>query len=344
MNRNIFIFFPVCIAIICWFISPIQIVFADNGPHGNYTPTTDACAACHRTHTASAPQLLLDASPNLCFSCHGSSATGATTNVVDGLDDANRSLRGGGFDWVTMDADLTGAQTLSVTSKHTIDNSLNTVWGYGDISATPNPGVANVSLTCTNCHNPHGNAGANGTATYRILKGNASGNTLLFRNDTGTTLQTSAIDLPDEVEKRYYVDNAAYFGDHGSNVDGTYINAALTSWCAQCHTRHKAENTSSNPSQSGHTNSGDAIFAFRHPTNIEDNLGCGSCHSMIHGNFMPPYPACVTCHVAHGTGVRMSMYSDEVPLPDGSTTPNGDARSALLRLDNRGVCQSCHNK
>lgn len=348
MKKAIILFFSVFIMVIGYLNanSPL-LTLADNGPHGNYTPTTDACAGCHRTHTAAAPQLLLNAAPNLCFSCHGSSAAGATTNVTDGLDDANRSLRGGGFEWTTMDADLTGPQTLPVTSRHTPNGGLNTVWGYGVISAAANPGVGSVALTCTNCHNPHGGAGAGGAATFRILKGNDVGNTSLFSNSAGTVTQVANVDIPDEITKTYYINNGDYFGNHGSSLGGgAYINsnAALTAWCAQCHTRHKAENTEAVPSESGHTNSGDAIFTFRHATNIEDNLGCGSCHSGAHGNFMPPYPACVTCHVAHGTSVRMEMYSDDTPWPDGTTTPGGDARSALLRLDNRGVCQDCHNK
>ncbi len=321
------------------------LAWADNGPHGNYTATTDACAGCHRAHTAAAAQLLLSNVPALCYTCHGSGATGADTNVTDGLyTPTNWSLRGGGFTNIYMDADLTGPQTLPVTSKHEDNGGSNTVWGYGAVSATADPGVTGVSLTCTNCHNPHGGAGAGGTATYRILKGNNVGNTVLF-DDGGGTTQSAWVDVPDEASKVYYTTvNGTYAHDHGSQVGSVYINAVLTLWCAQCHTRHKPLNLEAAPSESGHTDSGDAIFAFRHATNIEDDLGCASCHSSSHGNFMPPYPACVTCHLPHGTGARMGDMSDNVPWPDGTTTPTGDARSSLLRLDNRGVCQDCHNK
>ncbi|MBU0491240.1 MAG: cytochrome c3 family protein [Chloroflexi bacterium] len=335
--------------LLLFLLLPAGLALADNGPHGGYTATTDACAGCHRAHTAPAARLLLDTVPDLCQSCHGSAGSGADTNVEDGLDTSvNRSLRGGGFVNVTMDADLTGLQVLPVTSNHEINGGSNTVWGYGSINATPDPGTANVALTCTNCHNPHGRAGAGGTATYRILKGSNAGNTPLFSNSSGTVTKSASVDIPDDPTKTYYTGaNGDYFGDHGSNIGGVWINAALTAWCAQCHSRHKAENTEASPSNSGSTDSGDAVFSFRHATNIEDDLGCGmngSCHNSSHGNFMPPYPACITCHIAHGTGVRMGAYSDNVPWPDGTTTPGADARSALLRLDNRGVCQDCHNK
>ncbi|HFD38253.1 MAG TPA: hypothetical protein ENJ31_00160 [Anaerolineae bacterium] len=341
MNARLFLIAGL-LALLCL---PTGLALADNGPHGGYTATTDACAACHRAHTAPAAQLLLANTPDLCYTCHGSGASGADTNVTDGLyTPLNRSLRAGGFTNVYMDVDLTGPQTLAVTSNHEDSGGSNTVWGYGAISAVADPGVTGVALTCTNCHNPHGNAGSGGTATYRILKGNNASNTELFTDGGGTT-EYATVDIPDEATKQYYTDaNGTYAHDHGSNVGGVYINAALTAWCAQCHSRHKPLNLEAAPSESGHTDSGDAIFAFRHATNIEDNLGCSSCHSFSHGNFMPPYPACTTCHVAHGTGARMGTLSDNVPWPDGTTTPAGDARSSLLRLDNRGVCQDCHNK
>jgi len=38
----------------------------------------------------------------------------------------------------------------------------------------------------------------------------------------------------------------------------------------------------------------------------------------------------------------MGTNSGAVAWPDNSTTPSGNARSSLLRLDNRGVCVQCH--
>ncbi len=58
---------------------------ANNGPHGSYSALTDACAGCHRGHTAGAGRLLLYDVPTLCLSCHGSAGTGASTNVEDGV-------------------------------------------------------------------------------------------------------------------------------------------------------------------------------------------------------------------------------------------------------------------
>lgn len=73
--------------------SPAQ---ADNGPHvstagtaGELANLADAgqgrCASCHRAHTAKAPLLLVMDQESLCFSCHGTGGTGATTNVEDGI-------------------------------------------------------------------------------------------------------------------------------------------------------------------------------------------------------------------------------------------------------------------
>lgn len=117
---------------------------ADNGPHVSTATTTattgikitDAgqgrCASCHRAHTAKSAFLLSAASEeSLCFSCHGGSGTGATTDVQNGVGfDAASSttypdgtvqtvvrgtqvgaLRGGGFDQAMLG---TGAATKDV--------------------------------------------------------------------------------------------------------------------------------------------------------------------------------------------------------------------------------------
>lgn len=326
---------------------------ADNGPHGNYTATTDTCAACHRAHTALGESLLTSASTAtdrsaFCYSCHVG-GFGAYTDVKHGYyiadppvdyDTTNAAvLKGGAFETMRMNPGITGSLHLAVTSNHTINAGSNTVWGYGGMTTTVYAGPIGVSLTCTNCHNPHGKAGAGNTATYRILKGNNPNNSPLFAN--GLITQSVGYDVPDSGFRTYLLVNAGgdnYFNQHHSEATNDVKYAYLTAWCAKCHTRYHAVFTS-NP---GQMDSGDVTYRFRHPmndTSIPND--CWSCHW---GNRWPPYPGCMTCHVAHGTAARMGPYSGSVPWPGGGSTPNGNARSALLRLDNRGVCEQCHEK
>ena len=153
-------------------VATASLAFANGGPHGGFTATTDACAGCHRAHTAQFGRLLTVNPATLCLSCHGSTASGANTNVDDGKylstrDDAsgnwnhgaantpdNSNLLGGGF--VTY-------KGVAITSNHTI-GSANT-WGQG----ASDRGVATAlaggaTLQCVSCHDPHG------STNYRIIK------------------------------------------------------------------------------------------------------------------------------------------------------------------------------
>src|SRR3990172_5753288 len=111
-----------------------QVAFADGGPHGGYTATTDLCAACHRVHTAKAPRLLVSANTALCQSCHGSGGLGSDVNVDDGVFTAARqgddtkganggALNGGGFiNLAVVDPGLTGTpQNLPAKSQHSVE-------------------------------------------------------------------------------------------------------------------------------------------------------------------------------------------------------------------------------
>lgn len=169
----------------------VTIALADNGPHGNFSATTGACAGCHRAHSAQyGSNNLLIADPEaLCLSCHGSGATGAYTNVEDGVygssgteGTSGASLFGGGFDkalmataWsgkVTFDAAYNGS-SKTTTSKHDVGSPGSTVWGSGAINTTNDK----MTLECTSCHDPHGNAGWDTSTTpdtrvasYRLLR------------------------------------------------------------------------------------------------------------------------------------------------------------------------------
>jgi predicted CXXCH cytochrome family protein len=293
---------------------PAGIAMADNGPHGGFDATADGCAGCHRAHTASGPNLLIsDSTVALCYSCHDTAGTGADTNVEDGVylerDGVTESptegtpdggLKGGGFVNVLMDSNLDAvAASAAATSAHTVDSSAGTVWGNGALNS--GAGVS-INMDCANCHDPHGSAGAASEATYRILRDIPSDS-----GGTGTT-------VPDEVNKWYTVADAnnQYWAETYSN--GT----ALSDWCSECHTRYMAG------AGSAGTDSGDAIFAYRHRTDAA-------------------FVNCTSCHVAHGSSATMGTFSGAVEYPDGAAG-DGNARSSLLRVDNRGVCQQCHNK
>jgi len=341
-------------------LAVVGLASADGGPHGGYTPTTDACAGCHRAHTAAAPRLLTTPVGSLCLSCHGSTATGADTNVADGVFTqrdpntsdtsegvAGRGLRGGGFVNTQMDTNFGGAGAGgSVTSIHAYTSTVGTAWGNGAIGS--GPGLANFALDCGNCHDPHGNG------NYRILRPIPRG--------SGAS---GLVNVPDEpvAGKLYTIANGAgqYFGE-GYNLAGAstapmrtpYV--SLSDWCAQCHTRYLA------PVEGATTDSGDAIFRYRHMT-ADTFAGGGNC-TKCHGTpFVNPPPItyngkywnhdveCMTCHVAHGTSASMATNptgyaeSANLPYPDGTLAAGGvSARSSLLRVDGRGVCQACHNK
>lgn len=146
---------------------------ADNGPHGGFTATTDACGGCHRAHSAAyGSNALLVMDPQaLCLSCHDGS--GAATNVEDGVYNLagspygstegtdGRSLFGGGFDNALMATAWNGALTggapaasRPTTSTHNIGTD-GAIWGSG-INNAPN---GSMHLECTSCHTPHGRAG-----------------------------------------------------------------------------------------------------------------------------------------------------------------------------------------
>ena len=297
------------------------LALADGGPHGGFTAATDACAGCHRAHTAQAAKLLVSPSTALCQTCHGSTGTGADTNVIDGVyanrdlitespaEGVNgRGLKGGGFTNALMDTD-DGTITSTLTSRpatsaHTFDGSSGTAWGSGAINSGAG---GTIALNCSNCHNPHGKAGTGGTATYRILRP--------VPNGSGAA---ASVNVADEATKNYTIANAAadYWAEPYAAVE-----TPLTNWCSQCHTRHLA------PAGSAGTNSGDSIFAYRHTSNAGGNSQGVSC---------------TDCHVAHGTAAVMGANSGAVAWPGGATAPSGNARSSLLRLDNRGTCYKCH--
>jgi predicted CXXCH cytochrome family protein len=120
----------------------------------------------------------------------------------------------------------------------------------------------------------------------------------------------------------------------------------MTAWCIQCHTRYNgnnaiigtAPNQSSSASSLSNNSGGDSTFMYKHGTT---RIGCEQCH-VSHGSNAVMGSNGLT------TGPNSLTYTD----PSGAVPPtvsgagngsrtSGDSR--LLKVDNRGTCQLCHD-
>jgi len=332
-----------------WLLLAAAPVLADNGPHlGTPASVATGCAACHRTQEAAESALLgVTSQTALCYTCHGTTGTGATTDVEDGVQYAPVTtaqivsvtrtgsgttfaggLRGGGFGRSVMDTALTGpgstganagkigalAAFATTTSRHDI-GAVGTAWGAGNISAAANAGTS-VTLTCGSCHDTHGNG------KYRVLKPTPdNAYTGAYTGITPNINPMSNISITDGTGYSYTTGD--YWHPEDASAGNTYI-ANVSSWCSSCHTRYLAGGGA------GSATSGDSIFAYRHQSNGTGFAGTSSTA-----------PTCVQCHVAHGSNAATGINGATVPLPGGTATGRD---SSLLRIDNRGVCEKCHAK
>ena len=193
---------------ILWLFLAAVPVFADGGPHvasvnsGVSSLTADSCAGCHRAHTAQGAMLLnAPTEEELCLTCHGAASTGATTDVMTGIQYAlgdqrpprtmppsgrapRRRLRPGPLMPATDPASPTrghgdhraapsrrskvavAAARANVTSAHIADgrerpDAARHV-AWGNGANGSGAGPA-ATVGCASCHNPHGNG------QYRIL-------------------------------------------------------------------------------------------------------------------------------------------------------------------------------
>jgi predicted CXXCH cytochrome family protein len=293
---------------------------ADGGPHGGYTATTDGCAGCHRAHTADGPNLLIDdGTYALCVSCHGSTGSGANTNVDDGYylssrDDASGDRNEGGAN-TPDNAPLLGGgfvnyRGASVTSTHDPAGSETAAWGNGVARGV----LADLAegLTCASCHDPHG------SPNYRIINEVVNGRVV-------------AVQQVDETAKDY---DTEQWGTGTSSV------------CAACHGAYHQ----TSPGQGSILDNGSYTHRVDMPYSYGGNVNPETVG--LEGYTLPLAESgtgnrvvCMTCHIPHGTSAQMTGIADGGPSGTGTLPGNTTATdSALLRLDNRAVCQVCHQK
>ena len=157
------------------------------------------------------------------------------------------------------------------------------------------------------------NAGTAGTSTNPGIPVGAAG------VGDGKVYTTTNYFLADDV---YY--SGTYYEMKGkTSVLSTPFIANVSQWCSTCHTRYM----SSNRKMSGvAVSNSPSMGTYKHQT-ASNSMGS---------------PNCISCHVAHGTASKADGAKSSTLL-NPSGTAGAFTGSALLRVDNRGVCLMCHN-
>lgn len=420
MTRKLTVLFALAV-VVAALMAP-GVANANFAIHGGYTSDTDACAGCHRTHTAFGSMtwsdgttehsaLLINSATTMyefCYACHGADAQGADTNVQQGVYEGTlygtqgAILNGGGFESVGVTA---------TTSSHLYNST--SWWAYGGgvfgAAATDPSLVASgatgmvvagmtdtdIQMDCATCHDPHG------SSNYRILKDMVYGNRVggFFGTSTNPTptpwVWSTEPGYPAEGFRTHtaytsYVPNFTtpmYARGETwtvSNTDVDGISGALkgmTGWCTGCHGTYMTKESTYNAGDLRLTDDptiNPFMTRHRHPMNVPLSNFNGTralivtttpslplAHDRVTEvggstlfNSSEDWVECLTCHRAHGTSVTMTGWADSqsnfkpVPNTAEGVPPeeahdgkgNGNDGTALLRENNRTVCEACHNK
>jgi predicted CXXCH cytochrome family protein len=242
------------------------------------------------------------------------------------------------------------------------------VWGTTatvpyDGSSIPSIGAGDtvIKMDCGTCHDVHG------SSNYRLLRDEVYG------------VKVGGYDLADNPTPYVYSNEPGYpaggFRLHENAIADGYVpnyttpqyrkgadrQKGLSGWCVGCHTFYLGDDVSIATTY----NVGDIypnVERHRHPVNVPLSNFKGPRPVVVAGNTLPlahsagetsvapsDWVDCITCHYAHGSTAEMTGYanvadpSDPVFMTgDGGVAPASS--SALLRGNNRYVCQACHNK
>ncbi len=267
--------------------------------------TTDQCVQCHRTSTNDT-SLVENNITTLCMNCHGT-GLGANTNVADGVYLSSRD-----------DA----AANKNVGATHTLDGASLLGGGFATYNGSPVTSAHNVNretaIAWGNGSNQNQTASLNNSLTcischdphgsnnYRNLRENINGHPV-------------AVAQVDEGPAKDY--------------DTEQWDTGTDSLCAACHQTDHVITTNF-----GNDETLVAPNSYAHPVGIPytygnnlnpETVGYQGFHLPLAQSGNGDIVVCMTCHLSHGSSAQVSA---------------GNQSSTLLRLDNSGVCQTCHQK
>jgi len=298
---------------------------ADAG-HLNATPQADMAGGAKK-------YLLRNSDSDLCLSCHDGQTFAPDVKGDETPPTGGAYIREAG-------ALTTGGTNHENYKGHTLG-----------VSATPPGGTMSITLQCTNCHEPHGNA------NYRNLDGSSPVITYAKGSNNITKdvfLRSWSLGV---IATNYSVDNVDF-----NEPDST--KSAMGQFCKGCHTDFHGK--------SGDSNMGSTSTGWLHHPTADADIGASVSdykHSSLdvfksrvyRAKVMSPTgdwgtqgtawasapsdltPTCITCHKSHGnrnpfgliylSGTNVSTTLSE----EGDTEGNSGTGSGMRKL-----CNQCH--
>ena len=326
------------------------------------------CAGCHTMHNSEDGALITDAgghpyllraanSTAMCLSCH------AAYGQYDG---GLGYGPGGDFYWLTKTFSWT-AHGSTVTSPG--DSHGHNVIYPGNIAEDATLGTApggtfdSSFLTCTSCHDPHGNQ------NFRILYGSAQGP---IYPGSGRYNFTSDAPIAKGDSRRTYVGG----GGNETNSQHTIYKSGMGDWCANCHTNFHSDNTTNfvHPIDENLNGLADNYNAYNSSDDqtggvqatawwglvpfeaVNVDLNTADVNNYTLGPYANDRVMCVSCHRAHASAFEdvgrwdfgETFIADSHPQLTDTGASAADVANKYYQytfvLNQRSLCNKCHVK
>ena len=329
------------------------------------------CAGCHTMHNSQDGALIDAAHPggnayllknanstDQCLSCHA-----AYGQFYGGLGYGP----GGDFYWLTKEYSWSahGHTTVSTGDSHghNVISPANGILADATLLTAPGGTFDSDYMTCTSCHDPHGNQ------SFRLLYGSAlgpiyPGGRVNFNEDAPWAVGNS---------RRTFVGG----GGNETDAQHTVYKSGMSEWCANCHTNFHSDNTTNFVHPTGE-NLGSSIAANYDAYVSTDDL-TGGAHATAYFGLVPfedvdvdlgtidpgdyttgpessDQVMCVTCHRAHATAfpdiARWDMgetfLEESHPQPTDTGWSQDDEDNMYYEYvfvtNQRSLCNKCHVK
>ncbi len=310
------------------------------------------CVLCHFEYTPEEQPFMTF---NVCLTCHAPGNVGTTYPKTDGTP----------TNPITATFVITDASDALGTNPAAIAETSHAFAGISDslpvAGATPpsnfrfNLGWANGQITCSRCHNPHGDT--NNPKLLKLGAGSTDAMCLDCHNDWNQTNNNGKGSHPLHADYQNVAEtNWQKFKREPNNFNtqgGISLIEETKVSCTSCHGVHFADSHASTSDDKNATLAdGDGrLLKFDGPDNEDPQQSiCQTCHEYSAHGATDNAPGCMVCHSSHqvdGGSNNYYLLNDQITtvLPKtGSEQTIALSYTSVPASDQfNGVCLECHN-